>query len=455
MFVPEVEGLKGARCVIHGSKVELDADDSCGFFVDWPTPDGKPNPDVVKDHAEELAKGLQGSVTPEESGLVGKVQCHRCAFAEEAATLCALYRDVTKALPDLFNLDDKIKPHACCNAWTKPKVRSDSATQGSAEMPLEEGSSKETISRNIERERAAGKPEKQAVAIALSKSRGDALSLIKNDASLEGEAAKARDKALECERLANRCKGGAKRKAYQQAADHWADAASMHATSQKGKAVIKEIQAERAEAAAAGMKDELTLDDACAVMDAITLRSDVQLPYSTGMKADWTVKNIGGKWYACGTAAGEYMEQKKGSKAEAERSVKQMNDAAKEAQEGNAKALADRKAQADKIREECAKDRGKQGSFFDALDAACAMVDAITGPIHRRMQKRSGLSAYVDTAKDKYTVEFEGKSGRHKLNGDSDAELERVAKALGLWKPGDQRFPSFTLYRNNEEIGTG
>lgn len=45
-------------------------------------------------------------------------------------------------------------------------------------MPLKEGSSRETVSANVATEINAGKPQKQAVAIALNKARGDAIDAI-------------------------------------------------------------------------------------------------------------------------------------------------------------------------------------------------------------------------------------------------------------------------------------
>ncbi len=114
MFVPEVEGREGGRCVIHGSEVEVDEDDSCGFMVPWPSPDGAPNPEIVEDHAEELAKGIPGSVSPEYSGLVSRrVQCHRCRFMEEGPT-CGLYVELNRS--SNFDLEVEIEAHACCNA---------------------------------------------------------------------------------------------------------------------------------------------------------------------------------------------------------------------------------------------------------------------------------------------------------------------------------------------------
>lgn len=111
------------RCITLGSRVSLHDKMSCGAYEPWPTPDGKPNPEVVKNHAEELKKGMPGTMSPEEAGLVDRlVQCHRCGFEKGAATRCGLYEMLNSRMPNTFKLNTKIKPHACCNAQ-EPKDR--------------------------------------------------------------------------------------------------------------------------------------------------------------------------------------------------------------------------------------------------------------------------------------------------------------------------------------------
>ena len=137
LFVPGPKGSGGeagetlGRCVIHGSYVDIDEDDSCGFYVPWPTPGGVPIPKVVADHKAELEKGIQGSVTAVESGLVDReVQCHRCRFAEVGATRCGLYVELNKKMPDKVLLNPKIEPHACCNAQMPIEVERRSPARG-------------------------------------------------------------------------------------------------------------------------------------------------------------------------------------------------------------------------------------------------------------------------------------------------------------------------------------
>ncbi len=142
MFVPEAMlggEMKGDRCIAHGSFVAIDDDDSCGFYLPWPTPDGSPVRKVQEDHAAELMKIIPGSVSPEESGLVDRrVQCHRCKFAENRATRCRLYATLELEMPRFFALGDKIEPNACCNAQTPREERSEPEPERFLEPALTE-----------------------------------------------------------------------------------------------------------------------------------------------------------------------------------------------------------------------------------------------------------------------------------------------------------------------------
>jgi hypothetical protein len=116
MYVPR--GYTAGKidlCVAHGSDVKVGDMYSCGVYLPWPG--GKVEELVVKNHAKELAKGLEGSVTPEESGLVErKVRCENCEFHEPEEGKCHLYELLNKLMPDYWNLDENVNPQGCCNA---------------------------------------------------------------------------------------------------------------------------------------------------------------------------------------------------------------------------------------------------------------------------------------------------------------------------------------------------
>jgi hypothetical protein len=119
MFIPNeyLESGAGDRCILHGSKVKLNKDYSCGFMCQWPK--GSPNPEVIKDHAAEIAKNIPGSVTPEQSGLVERpVRCENCDYFDADDSECGLYKMLNKKLPQVFSLDIEVKPSSCCNANT-------------------------------------------------------------------------------------------------------------------------------------------------------------------------------------------------------------------------------------------------------------------------------------------------------------------------------------------------
>lgn len=64
---------------------------------------------------------------------------------------------------------------------------------------------------------------------------------------------------------------------------------------------------------------------------------------------------------------------------------------------------------------------------------------------------------WVPADKHKWEIEFGAKPGiRVPIDSDSDKLIEAVAIGLGLWKGNDEDdFPSFTLYRDGDEIGGG
>lgn len=106
-----VEWIKDTdRCYLHRKHDEIDGDDSCGLYVE-----GEPRTGV-----EPI-----GLVTPEVSGLVSEqTRCHNCnAFdgRDPNRIHCDFFVQLNRMLPKLFNLKERIKPNACCNAMIPGK----------------------------------------------------------------------------------------------------------------------------------------------------------------------------------------------------------------------------------------------------------------------------------------------------------------------------------------------
>jgi hypothetical protein len=103
-FIPD-EG----RCFWLSDKDEVDADDSCGFYAQGKPAGGKPS----------------GQYTPETLGFYeGKVRCENCDGYDDRDKdhiHCDVYVQLTRMLPHIWKLDEKVKPHACCNAYANGK----------------------------------------------------------------------------------------------------------------------------------------------------------------------------------------------------------------------------------------------------------------------------------------------------------------------------------------------
>jgi len=95
---------KRSVCVIHGKDVHVGGSYSCALYVN-----GKPMSENYA-HAKPY-------VTPKESGLVDTpVRCENCRYGNPHKMACMLFEKLNHRFPH-FNLDAKIKPNGCCNAF--------------------------------------------------------------------------------------------------------------------------------------------------------------------------------------------------------------------------------------------------------------------------------------------------------------------------------------------------
>lgn len=95
-FIPDT-----GRCFLFSDKDNVDADDSCGLYVQG-EPQGGREP--------------SGSVDPDVAGFYkGNVRCENCVSL--SGETCGLFKKLNRFMPGVWNLDELVKPRACCNAF--------------------------------------------------------------------------------------------------------------------------------------------------------------------------------------------------------------------------------------------------------------------------------------------------------------------------------------------------
>lgn len=94
------------RCAIFGEDDVVKANASCGLYIQ-----GVPSDD----------QEIRGVVTPEQAGYVnGQVRCQNCLWYNAEPSTCGLFEDLNKAMPSVWDLEEKVLAKACCNGW-QPK----------------------------------------------------------------------------------------------------------------------------------------------------------------------------------------------------------------------------------------------------------------------------------------------------------------------------------------------
>lgn len=89
-------------CAILGIKLDKPESSTCGLYV--------PGEPICDDVGELLEPDVAEFAET-------KVQCQRCEYGGKT---CGFYEKLNKTMPKDFDLDTKIRPTACCNAW-QPK----------------------------------------------------------------------------------------------------------------------------------------------------------------------------------------------------------------------------------------------------------------------------------------------------------------------------------------------
>jgi len=91
-----------SKCALAGGQSVNPTIGSCGFYVRGPAiPRTRP-----------FAK-----MTPEQMGYVERqARCENCKHIEIEDRECDLFEQLNRALPELFDLDEKVHLHGCCNA---------------------------------------------------------------------------------------------------------------------------------------------------------------------------------------------------------------------------------------------------------------------------------------------------------------------------------------------------
>lgn len=117
-------GAESNTCGILGPDIEVTGDMSCGMYIH-----GKPDPSTA---------GQEDTLfTPEQVGLVKRaVRCENCIYYEEDEGECELFCQLNHAYSDVFDLDDHVDAHGCCNSHT-PKVKdTEKVSEAKVDVPL-------------------------------------------------------------------------------------------------------------------------------------------------------------------------------------------------------------------------------------------------------------------------------------------------------------------------------